>query len=105
MLWLQSLDTELFRFISLTLRNPVFDVVMPFASGNPFFIPALGLAGILLVCKGGRRGMLCVLMLAVVVSVGDGLICNTIKNAVARPRPFVVLPDVHLLVGRSGSGS
>ena len=43
--WLQTLDIELFRFINLRLINPVFDVVMPFASGNALFRPLLVLAG------------------------------------------------------------
>src|ERR1035441_1227033 len=93
--WLQTLDTELFRFINLRLINPVCDVVMPFASGNALFRPLLLLAGLLLIWKGRARGVLCLLMLALILPLGDGLICNTIKHAVGRPRPFVVLPEVH----------
>ncbi len=93
--WLQALDVELFRLINLRLVNPVFDVVMPFVSGNPLF-PLLVLgAATLLVWKGRGRGVLCVLMLALIVPLGDGLVCRTIKHAVARPRPFVVVPEVH----------
>ena len=83
--WLQTLDTELFRFINLRLINPVCDVVMPFVSGNALFRPLLLLAGILLIWKGRARGVLCVLMLALILPLGDGLICNTIKHAVGRP--------------------
>jgi hypothetical protein len=55
--WLQPLDAELFRFINLRLINPVFDVVMPLASGNTFFRPLLLLvAVVLLVWKGRARG-------------------------------------------------
>ena len=93
--WLQTLDAELFRFINLSLINPVCDVVMPLASGNALFRPLLLLAGILLVWKGQVRGLVCALMLALILPLGDGLICNTIKHAVGRPRPFVVMPEVH----------
>ena len=58
--WLQTLDVEVFRFINLRLSNPAFDVLMPFLSGNALFIPAALLAGMLLVWKGRRRGLLCV---------------------------------------------
>jgi 4-amino-4-deoxy-L-arabinose transferase-like glycosyltransferase/membrane-associated phospholipid phosphatase len=92
---LQTLDTELFRFINLRLINPVFDAVMPFVSGNVFFRPLLLLAGILLIWKGRVRGVVCALMLVLLLPLGDGLIYNTIKHAVGRPRPFVVMPDVH----------
>ena len=93
--WLKTLDLELFRFINLRLINPVCDVVMPFASGNALFRPLLLLAGILLIWKGRARGILCVLILALILPLGDGLICNTIKHTVERPRPFVTLPEVH----------
>ena len=69
---------------------------MPFASGNRLFIPAAIIAGIALLWKGGLRGRLCVLMLVLIVWPGDSFICNTVKHAVARPRPFVALPGVRL---------
>src|SRR5258707_2008509 len=103
--WFQSIDAELFRFINHTLINPLFDLLMPFASGNEYFHPALAILGLLLIWKGGRRGFICVLMLALIVPLGDGLICSTIKAAVGRDRPFLALHDVHLLVGKSGSCS
>jgi membrane-associated phospholipid phosphatase len=93
--WLQTLDGDLFRLINLRLINPVCDAVMPFASGNALFRPLLLLAGLLLIWKGRARGVLCLLMLALILPLGDGLICNTIKHAVGRPRPFVVLAEVH----------
>src|SRR5258707_4955337 len=103
--WFQSIDAELFRFINHALINPLFDLLMPFASGNDYFHPALVILGLLLIWKGGRRGLICVLMLALIVPLGDGLICSTIKAAVGRDRPFLALHDVHLLVGKSGSCS
>jgi membrane-associated phospholipid phosphatase len=102
---LESLDISIFRFINQGLVNPVFDVVMPFVSGNRFFHPALVILGIFLICKWRLRGLLFVLMLAAVVGIGDGLITNTLKHAVGRDRPFLTLPDVRLLVGKAGSGS
>src|SRR5689334_22580279 len=102
--WLQTLDENVFRFINHTLINPFFDLLMPFASGNDYFHPALLIMGILLIWKGGIRGFLCVLMLALIVPLGDGLV-STIKSALGRDRPFLCLQDVHLLVGKSPSCS
>src|ERR1035441_744319 len=93
--WLQTVDGDLFRFINLRLINPVCDVVMPFASGNALFRPLLLLAGIFLIWKGRKRGVLCVVMLLLILPLGDGVICRDIKHAVRRPRPFMVMPDVH----------
>src|SRR5947209_1979026 len=105
--WLQNLDIEVFRFINQTLSNPVFDVVMPLASGNAFFKPALVLGALLLIWRGGTRGVLLLAMLGLVLAIGDGFICNTIKHVVARPRPFLTLADAHLppSIGRGASGS
>ena len=93
--WLQTLDLELFRFINTTLANPLFDRAMPFVSGNVFFYPVLLVVGIALVWKGGARGRICVLLLLLILPLGDQWVCRSIKRAVARPRPFVVLPAVH----------
>src|SRR4029077_7660874 len=98
--WLSALDIGLFRFINSRLSNPAFDAVMPFLSGNPYFIPALLLLGILLVRKGGARGVLCAVMLALVLGLGDAFITNNMKHALLRERPFVSLPDVRCLIGK-----
>ncbi len=103
--WLQTLDINLFRFINQTLMNPVFDQLMPWFSGNALFPAALVVAVVLFLWLGRTRGALCVLMLALVIGLGDGLVTNTLKHAVGRERPFLVLADVHCLAGRSGSGS
>src|SRR5437588_10186098 len=68
---------------------------MPFVSGNPLFFPALLVAGLILVWKGRLRGIICVALLALILPLGDHWICRTMKRAVARPRPFVVLENVH----------
>src|SRR5436190_2233665 len=106
MQWFQSLDSDLFQFINHKLVNPLFDALMPFASGNDYFRPAVVILGILLVWKGGVRGLLCILMLALIVPLGDGL-CGQIKNAVGRDRPFLALRGeqmVSTLVGAVAIG-
>jgi membrane-associated phospholipid phosphatase len=103
--WLKNLDIDLFDCINVKLSHPLLDSLMPFLSGNAFFIPCAIFAGVLLVWKGKLRGLVCLLMLLLVVAIGDGFICNTLKKAVARPRPFLELSDVHLLGGKGGSGS
>jgi membrane-associated phospholipid phosphatase len=103
--WLQSIDVAIFRFCNSSLTNPLFDRLMPFVSNSPWFASFL-LAGIvLLVWKGGARGRICALMLVLSLCLGNWLVCDSIKNAVGRLRPFHVLPDVHLRVGMGGSFS
>ena len=102
---LESADRALFRFINLELSHPVLDAVMPLFSSNPFFIPVvLGLA-IGLLWKGGTRGRVFVVLLAIILALGDAFVINTLKHALGRLRPFHDIADAHLLVGRGSSGS
>jgi 4-amino-4-deoxy-L-arabinose transferase-like glycosyltransferase/membrane-associated phospholipid phosphatase len=103
--WLLKLDVDLFRLINDAGSNPFFDKVMPFVSGNAFFYPAIVILGLLLIWKGGSRGIICILMLALSIGLCDGWICRVIKEVVARPRPFFTLSDVHCLIGKGGSFS
>jgi membrane-associated phospholipid phosphatase len=105
--WLQTLDTNLFLFVNRSLVNPFFDWLMPVLSGSGgaknVILAMVILAGLASLCFGNRRARLCVLFVALIVGTNDGLICNTIKHAVARPRPFVTLPEARLY-GNIGKG-
>ncbi|MBM3834792.1 MAG: phosphatase PAP2 family protein [Verrucomicrobia bacterium] len=103
--WLLSLDFALFRFINLALQNSLLDWLFPFLSWNPFFIPTAFIIGIGLIWKGGTRGRVFLLLVVVVMALGDGMICNSIKHAIDRGRPFEVMPDARVLVGRGSSAS
>jgi len=103
--WLQSLDTALFRFINQSLSNPFFDWLMPVLSGNKLFVPAVLVAAVWLIWKQRTNGALCVMFILLAVALGDPLIINSIKHAVARPRPFVPMPESITLVGRTSSFS
>jgi membrane-associated phospholipid phosphatase len=107
--WLQTLDIALFHFINGTLSNPVFDWLMPILSGGNgsmrWFVLLIVAAFIVTVCIGNTRARLCALMIFLVVALGDPLIVNIIKHAVARPRPCMVLPDVVERLGCTNSGS
>lgn len=101
---LLSLDTALFHFINSTLANPFFDWLMPILSGRGVpWLAAVIVAVPAVLIFGSARLRLCVLLMVLVVSLGDPLVVGTIKNAVSRPRPFVVLPDARLF-GKTGAG-
>jgi membrane-associated phospholipid phosphatase len=90
---LLSIDEALFRFLNQKLANPVFDVLMPFLSGNPFFLPSAMAVGGWLLWRGGAKARCYVLMIAILLSLGDPLLCNSLKKYFQRPRPFVTLTD------------
>ena len=105
--WLQTLDTDLFLFFNRSLVNPFFDWLMPVLSGSngvktPFLLTAIAI-GLALLIFGNRRLRLCMVFTLLIVATNDGLICNPIKHAVARARPFVTLPEARLF-GVVGKG-
>ena len=105
--WLQTLDAHLFLFVNRSLANPFFDWLMPVLSGNGGvkggFLALAVAAGLALLWFGNRRARLFVLMMVLIVATNDGLLCNTLKHAVARPRPFVTLPEARVF-GDIGKG-
>ncbi len=105
MTWLERIDIGIFHCINQTLSNPVFDGVLPFFSNNRYFVPAVIVLAVGLLWKGGARGRVFFVATAVILALGDGLVINMLKHAVGRPRPFLSLEDVRLLVGRGDSGS
>lgn len=90
---LQSIDESLFRFFNQKLANPVFDVLMPFLSGNQLFIPAVVVTVLLMLWRGGCKGRIYVLMIAILLGLGDPFVCNPLKHYFQRPRPFITLTD------------
>ena len=104
---MHSIDIALFRFINGSLQNAVFDLVMPFVSGNQFFYPIILLLAVWMIWKCGARGRLCFFFILLVVFLGDGVICKLLKETIGRSRPFVSLENVHMPngVGRVDSGS
>jgi membrane-associated phospholipid phosphatase len=105
MAWLQALDTSLFRFINQSLSNPLCDVLMPWLSGSRWFIPLAVLLAAALVWRGRRKAVCFLLLLTLALGVSDGLVCNTLKHALARPRPCAALDNVHVLINCTDSGS
>src|SRR5579863_5036943 len=92
--WLNQLDAALLHWVNPALSNPALDVLMPFVSYNPYFAPVLLVAAALMFWKGGARGRLCVLMLLAAILLGDGVVCNVLKELIHRPRPFWTHPEV-----------
>jgi membrane-associated phospholipid phosphatase len=102
---LRAVDDTILRFINRDLNHPVLTELMRPLAWNDYFVPALILAGALLIWKGGIRGRFFVLLAIVIISLGDMLVINTLKHALARARPFHDIPDLHVLVGRGKSSS
>ena len=107
--WLEALDTALFHFINRSLGNPLFDRLMPILSGANdvmhWFVLAMALAFAAAMVFGRARARLCAIMILFAAALGNGLVVNTIKHAVHRPRPCMALSDVVERLGCTTSGS
>lgn len=97
---LQSIDVALFRWVNQSMVNPLFDVLMPFLSGNRFFLPAVVVLAVYLIYRHRSYGVLFIVTIALAISITDAYVVHSLKDLVARPRPFVDLPDTRLLVGK-----
>ncbi|MFM7099877.1 MAG: glycosyltransferase family 39 protein [Verrucomicrobiota bacterium] len=96
---LLQLDLTVFRWLNQSLVNPALDLLMPFISGNRYFVPLLFLGAALLWWRGGRRGRVALVMVAGTLLAGDLLITNALKKTFRRDRPYVPYPETRLLAG------
>lgn len=112
--FLRLADVAIFRFINLTLANPVTDVVMPFLTDlnqNWFGRGLIAAAWLLLVARGGKPGRAAAFLLIPLIAVSDQISSNVIKGLFMRPRPChllngaAVVEGVRLLVGCGGGYS
>ncbi|HEY1788400.1 MAG TPA: glycosyltransferase family 39 protein [Verrucomicrobiae bacterium] len=70
-----------------------------------WFVLAVALGFVAAMIFGRARARLCVVIILLGASLGNGLVVNTIKHAVHRPRPCMALPDVVERLGCTTSGS
>ncbi len=97
---IESWDLAVFRWINRDWAGPAVDPWMHFLSGNRYFIPALAALGVGLLWRGGRRGRVFVVTLALVAAFANGLVADPMKRIIRRPRPYAVVSDVVLRVGK-----
>ena len=99
--FLQSIDLVFFHFVNQTISNVIFDDIMPiltdYSRQRITLIFAAILIGWMLV-KGGRRGRIAVLTLAVTILLSDQLNSTVIKGIFGRPRPCHILTGIRLLI-------
>ena len=100
-----QIDTAIFYFVNTSLQNPVFDWIMPVISAKRSWFPLWFIAIIMLLWKGGRKGRLAVLLVIPLVLMTDQLSASVLKPLIARLRPSIALPDVHLLGKKMSSYS
>ncbi|MBM4179350.1 MAG: phosphatase PAP2 family protein [Ignavibacteria bacterium] len=108
---LQSLDTRALYAINHGMSNRIFDAIMPQITTTAFWMPiyVIGIVGLLTQGArtwhhGGVRLVTCAVVMMAGILVLDPVGHHLLKEVVGRPRPYLVLPDIHKLIG-SGGGS
>ncbi|MDR1144708.1 MAG: phosphatase PAP2 family protein [Verrucomicrobiales bacterium] len=92
--WMITMDWRLFREINTHWVNPVFDWLMPLIGAAEVMKWLLLALMVGLLWRGGFNGRVLVLLASLCVAIGDPLIINPVKHAVARPRPYQALTEV-----------
>ncbi len=98
---LTDFDIKLFYLINKNCSNRIFDFLMPFISelGSIEVLILISLA-IFFLMKRRKKKVAILLFAGIAITY---LIVYFLKNWIARPRPFAVLPDVHLIIyGKKG---
>ena len=92
-----NIDNAIFFFINHNLANPVCDATVKFFIGIPgvFFIILIGIAGLFLGKKYTKISSL-IFLSSYAISI---FAYKVIKFFIERPRPFITLDNVRLLVG------
>jgi len=91
------MDQQLLFLINRTWTHPALDWVMAVASSFDFWWPILLVAGVLAAIFGGFRWRVFLLAVGIAVGITDGLVVDTLKKAVGRPRPNDALADVRVV--------
>ena len=97
--WILYQNTVLFYFINNGLNNPFFNFLMPAITNFGSFI-AMGILCILMYIFGGKNTRK-VALIGLAALLLANVVVYLLKEIVAEPRPFLVLPNVIQLVSES----
>jgi undecaprenyl-diphosphatase len=82
-----SLDQQLFPLINHEWTTPSLDLLMAAMSSFDLWLPFLIVAALLTLLLGGFKARALVLCALLSVAVSDGVVSNSLKKTVNRPRP------------------
>jgi undecaprenyl-diphosphatase len=88
------MDQKLLFLINRQWTSPALDWLMAALSSFDAWAPLIVIAALALVLRGGFKTRAFVLTAALIVGINDGLVSNTLKRAVDRPRPHQTVNDV-----------
>ena len=98
-----KIDKQIMVFLNKTISNPIFDFIMPIITNQNFLVfSGLILVGYL-VCFGGKRGRITIVVLLIAAGFSDAICFQIIKPWVGRIRPSHEFYEyINLLVSKGG---
>jgi undecaprenyl-diphosphatase len=91
------MDQQLLFFINRTVTHPALDWLMAVMSSFDFWWPLLVAGGVIGVIFGGFRFRAFLVAMGIAIGITDGLVVDTLKGLVGRPRPNEMLEGVRSL--------
>jgi len=87
---IQQWDRAAFVFLNQDIAHPLLDYFFAIVASQRFWMPLLVAGAVVLALRGGYSGRAFLVMAALCVGVGDGVVNRAIRQAVQKPRPHEV---------------
>lgn len=91
------MEQQLLLLINREWTGAALDRVMAVLSSFDFWLAPLGLAVAAMLVFGGFKMRAMLVTLGLIVAVSDGVVADSLKKTIARPRPHEVLADVRIV--------
>lgn len=91
------MDRKLLLLINRQWAGPALDRIMAVFSSLDFWAPLLLLGGLLLIWRGSFHVRAALLVAVLAAGVSDGVVCNSLKHLVGRPRPHEALSGIRVV--------
>src|SRR5437879_2514233 len=91
------MDQKLLFLINREWTGEAADRVMALASSWDAWIPPVVIFALILIVKGGFRARAFLVAAVIVIGINDGVISNSLKHLIARPRPHQALDGVRVV--------
>lgn len=91
------MDRKLLLLINRQWTSPALDRIMAVFSSTDFWTPFFVIGGLLILWRGTFHLRAALVVAIIAAAVSDGVICNSIKHLVGRPRPHQAMADVRVV--------
>lgn len=91
------MDRKLLLLINRQWTGPVLDRIMAVFSSTEFWTPLFIVAGLLILWRGSFHLRAALVVAALAAGLSDGVVCNSLKHLVGRPRPHQAMSDIRMV--------